>query len=65
MCHLEKERGFHNPAEIQRTELNGLEDVLINMLKICDRESEFIKGSKPYNKVNNIQCFRKNLFHFE
>lgn len=63
---LEEDRWeFDNPTEMQETGWNGLEDAFVRMLKACDRESGFVKGSKPYQEVKALRNFRNDLLHFE
>jgi hypothetical protein len=56
---------FDNSEEMQTTGWKGTEDAFVRMLDACDRESGFIKGSKPYNEVKALRNFRNNLLHFE
>jgi len=56
---------FDNSEEIQETGWNGTEDAFVRMLDACDRESGFVKDSRPYSEVKVLRNFRNDLLHFE
>ena len=57
--------GFEDSEEIQEAGWHGTEDAFVKMLDACDRESGFVKDSRPYDEVKVIRHFRNDLLHFE